>query len=104
MSTSLNYTDAYLKARVTDQIESRAYSDVDAIASFNTAWRNRLVVIRAYIIACLEQGSSETDVFAQKLKEYRKEFDFLLNQAKNDLAATDTSVNVYKLTVPIERS
>lgn len=104
MALSLTYTDAYLKGRVTDQIEFRAYADVDNIATFESEWRNRLVVIRAYIITCMEQGSSETDVFSQKLKEYRKEFDFLLNQAKNSLAASNTGSNIAQLTIPIERA
>ena len=104
MALSLTYTDAYLKNRVTDTIEYRAYADVDNIATFPAEWRNRLVVIRAYIITCLEQSASEGDAYASKLKDYRKEFEFVMNQAKNALAASDTSTNVNQLTVAIERA
>lgn len=90
MALALTYTDAYLKTRITQDMEDRALLDVDNLGAFPTTpinWRERLGVLRAYVIACLELGASADDVFSQKLRQYRQEFDQQLTLAKQAAAA-----------------
>jgi hypothetical protein len=80
----LTYTDAYLKSRVTQDIETRATAEIDAFRAFPTSpvnWRERLIVLRAYVLTCLEMSASPDDVFASKLTAYRKEYDNTLSSA-----------------------
>lgn len=100
--TTLTYTDAYLKTRVSDSIETRAFADIDVLGTFAAEWRNRLATIRAYILACLEHGGEQDDTFAVKLGQYRKEWDFVLAQAKRANAGTDSFVGL--ISQPIERA
>ena len=98
----LNYQDAYLKSRITADIEDRAYADVDRLGDFPETWRDDLAVIRAYILTCIEKQSSGEDLFTAKLGTYRLEFDALLKQARAAKAeATSTSPAFF--TVPIRR-
>lgn len=83
------YADAYLAGQCTDDREFRATRDVDDIAPFAPVWRDRLIVLRTYIIACLECQADADDLFAAKLKHYRVEFDRVLAQAR--AATTDAS-------------
>jgi hypothetical protein len=98
----LTYTDCYLARGVTDSIETRAFADVDELGDFTTEWRDRLTVIRAYILTCLEKGAESDDTYAMKLTQYRKEFDFLLGQAKRAQKADGQNVSL--LSVAIERA
>ena len=78
------YTDSYLKNRVTEDIEATAMEEIDAIREFPDDpidWREKLVVLRTYILSCLEQTSASDDVFAVKLTHYRKEYDSTLSRA-----------------------
>lgn len=100
--TTLTYTDAYLKTRVSDSVEARAFEDVDVLGTFTAEWRNRLAVIRAYILACLEHGGEMDDTFAVKLGQYRKEWDFVLAQAKRANAGSSNFVGL--ISQPIERA
>lgn len=96
MPVTLTYTDAYLKNRVTVDVESRAIGEIDAIRTFPSTpinWREKLIVLRAYIITCLEQGSSSDDVFSSKLSAYRKEYD-------STLASAHAAANAAAPTVP----
>lgn len=104
MSLSLTYTDYYLASRVTTAIETTAFSDVDALGTFPTTWRNRLTIIRAYILTCLELGGQDADTFAVKLAQYRKEWEFVLMQAKHAQATVDPTVAVPVFTIPVERA
>lgn len=98
----LTYTDCYLARGVTESIETRAFADVDELGDFTTEWRDRLTVIRAYILTCLEKGAESDDTYAMKLAQYRKEFEFILAQAKRAQKAAGNSLSV--LSVPIERA
>lgn len=89
MPLAHTYFDAYLKAQVTEERETRAIAEVLALGSFSPTWTARLVVPRAYIIACLECQAAPDDLFAQKLKHYRGEFDALLVQARTAVPAPD---------------
>jgi hypothetical protein len=98
----LTYTDAYLAAQCTDDREYRAGVDVDDIAAFAAKWRDKLVVLRTYIIACLECQGDADDLFAQKLKHYQREFDRVLVLAKSDTQdASGQPLSVFS--VPLER-
>jgi len=99
-----NYTDAYLKTRVTNAIEKQAIADVAVSGNFPDEWNQRLAIIRAYIPTCLEFGGAAGDTFESKLTHYRKEYDFTLAQAKRALAAKDTTQNIPIFSIPIERA
>ena len=86
MPLTYTYADAYLKAQVTEDRENRAEADVDAIATFSAEWKQKLSILRAYVITCLECQAQPDDLFAQKLKHYRQEWDATLAAAK---AATE---------------
>jgi hypothetical protein len=104
MAATLTYTDAYLSRSITESIETRAFADVDELGTFQSDWRNRMTVVRAYILTCLEKGAQAGDTYEMKLGQYRKEFDFVLSQAKRAQAAADSTINVPIFTIPIERA
>lgn len=92
----LTYTDAYLVKNVTQAREDRALLEVDAIGTFPAdanQWRERLGVIRAYIITCLDCQSTPEDLFGTKLGHYRKEFTSLLEQAQAAQIAAQSAQN-----------
>jgi len=82
MPLAYTYADKYLAALVTTDIETRAVDDVDAIGTFPVAWVARLVVLRSYIIVCMESQKAPDDLFTAKLSTYRKEFDAALPLAR----------------------
>lgn len=92
--TTYNYADGYLGPLVSNEREERALAEVEAIRDdFPTDWLERLTVLRAYILTCLDSMRSPDDLFSAKLTAYRKEWDAALAQARQaaDLAAeTDT--------------
>lgn len=102
MALTYAYQDAYLKGVITEERELRAAADVADLATFAESWRARLVVLRAYIIACLECQAEADDLFAQKLKHYQGEFDRVLSQAK---AATQDAEGrpLSVFSIPLER-
>lgn len=79
---TLDYFDAYLKNFVDLELEQRAQADVAEIGTFETPWPNRLTVLRAYIIICMEKQAEPEDLFTAKLKTYRAEFNVTLAQAQ----------------------
>ena len=83
------YHDQYLGPLVTGPTEERAVADVDALGSFPAAWAARLVVLRTYILTCLDSQRAPEDLFTAKLAVYRKEFDATLPQAKAAQAAAE---------------
>lgn len=102
MPLDYTYDDAYLRAQITPEREYRATADIDDIATFPEVWRARLIVLRAYIIACLECQAQADDLFGEKLKHYRVEFDRTLNQAR--AATTDAQGRPLAVfSVPIDR-
>lgn len=65
----------------------------------STFLRDKLTVLRVYILACLEQGGQRDDAFEIKLGQYRKEFEFVLHNAKRP-----DGTRVTFMSVPIERA
>ncbi len=105
MPTTYTYHDAYLSRFCTEEREARAIADVAVHGTFPAAWTERLVITQTYILACLENQASEDDLFVQKLKAYRSQFDTLLPQAQRAQAEADqetTSIGFF--TVPMERA
>jgi|GEM_PF-1509878 len=109
MPLTQTYADGYLAALVTVDRETRATADVTALGTFPAAWVTRLVILRAYIIACIECQKSPDDTFSAKLSSYRKEYAEALPQARAaqqaaDLAADGVSLGVSSIfTVALER-
>lgn len=84
-----DYTDAFLAPLATFERETRATADVDAMGQFAPYWRDKLIALRVYIIACLENmKNGEGDIYSAKLKEYRREFDATLAAAQAASAGT----------------
>lgn len=101
--TTLTYQDAYLARFCTEERETRAFDEVDFLGTFSTEWRNKLTVIKTYILACLENQADPEDLFSAKLTNYRKEFEFVLAQAR---ASTPDSEGIIPplMTIPLERA
>ena len=72
MSTTYTYPDAYLAKFCTEAIEDRAVADIAVMGTFNAYWTEKLVVLRAYILVCLENQADPDDLFTAKLKSYRR--------------------------------
>jgi len=97
------YYDAYLERFCGAVMEERAYAEIDLRGTFATEWRDRLVVYMAYILVCLENQANEDDLFTTKLKNYQKEFDRVLAQAR--VATPDAEGNILPMIgVPLERA
>lgn len=103
MPLTHTYFDAYLKSHITEERETRAAAEVAEHGTFSADWTARLTVLRAYIITCLECQAQPDDLFSQKLKNYRSEFDSVLAQAR---AATpdESCAPVSLLSVSLERA
>ncbi len=109
MSTTYDYTDAYLTKFCTEAIEERAIADVAVMGTFNDFWTERLVVLRTYILACLENQADAEDLFTAKLKSYRAEMQQAGAQAQAQAAAdaaeaagTQDSFGIFS--IPLERA
>lgn len=102
--TTYAYPDAYLAKFCTDERETRAISDVETMGDFPAAWKERLVIVQTYILACLEHQADTEDLFSAKLKNYRQQFDILLPQAKAaEAEAAGEASSVTFFSVPLER-
>jgi hypothetical protein len=101
----IEYFDPYLAPLIdkTPEFETRAIADVAELGTFPDPWPDKLVVLRAYILVCLENSASAEDVFVLKLKQYQKEFDFTLRQA---IAAVNlvAEIPALVLTTELERA
>jgi hypothetical protein len=106
MATTYTYPDAYLSRFCTEDVETRATADVALLGTFPAEWAERLVIVQAYIIACLENQADAEDLFTAKLKSYRQHFDVLLPQAKaaEAAAADDDAPGVGLFSIPLERA
>lgn len=103
------YADGYLAPLVTKAREDQAISDVAELGTLPALWVERLTVLRAYIITCLECQKSPDDTFAAKLGSYRKEYGDQLVRARAaqqavDAAAGSGSASSSPYTVSLERS
>lgn len=101
--TTLVYQDAYLARFCDDDREDRAFDEVDQYGTFAAEWRNKLTVLRCYILACLENQADPDDLFSAKLINYRKEFEFVLAQARADTPDSEGIIPPI-LSVPLERA
>lgn len=104
MSLTLTYDDAYLKDRINDPLEARAAQEVDdmRIGAIADNMRKRLVVLRAYILVCLEHQANPDDLYAAKLKNYRAEFDAALARAR--ASVPDAAGSSFVFSIPLERA
>ena len=88
------YQDKYLDAYCDATMEARATTEVvrNALPRVLSAeWLERVVVIQAYIFACLDNQANPEDLFTAKLKEYRTE---LTAQTARAYAAADAAAEV----------
>lgn len=85
------YYDAYLGPLMTDEREARALADVAALGTFPDAWIERLTVLRAMVLTCLDSQQAPDDLFGAKLAVYRKEFDAALPQARAAQASAEAA-------------
>ena len=60
--TTYAYPDAYLSRFCTTNVETRALANVALFGTFPAAWTERLTIVQAYIIACLE-NQADADNF-----------------------------------------
>ena len=106
MALTYTYTDALLKGRMTEAIEDRAVEEVENLITPPEPWKGKLVVNRGYQILCLELIAKEDDVFDVKLRNLRKDWDFILASAKKAIAdaETDPSKRPSFFTIPIARA
>lgn len=93
------YADAYLKPNINEEREGRALADVGDVPE---PWKGKLVVLRAYVITALECQAQPDDLFAQKLKHYRAEYEAMLAQARAATATSSAGLVVFS--VPMERA
>lgn len=106
MALTYTYADGYLAPLVTPAREQKAIDDVQLLGTLPEAWVQRLVVLRAYVITCLESQKAPDDLFAAKLITYRKEYSDVLAQARAAQAAAGGSSAAGGwsfFTVPLER-
>lgn len=103
---ALDFRDAYLRDFCDYDAEQAARADVallDPDSNFTSAWTDKLAVVKTYINVCLENQAQEDDLFAIKLKQYNREFDGLLAQART--AAVDADGNYAPIySIPLERA
>ncbi len=75
------------------------------LPEFPVEWKNKLTVLRAYLLTCMESAATTEDVFSVKLAQYRKEFAEVYRAAQAAaLAASETTPSSGLLTIPIERA
>jgi hypothetical protein len=100
MALTLTYHDAYLAPLIAGQEawETRAIADVAALGTFPDPWPDHLVVLRAYLLCCIESLADETDVFSAKLKQYQTEYKAALNAARIAANAAATTPTDYLFT------
>lgn len=79
MALTYFYPDAYLQPLVTEPREQRAIADVAGQFETTTAlpafWKQRLVILRAYVLTCQECQKAPEDLFSAKLRAYSAEWD-----------------------------
>ncbi len=100
----IEYHDAYLAPLIdaTPEWETRAAEEVALLGTFPDPWPDKLTLLRAYILCCLESSASSEDVFSLKLKHYQTEWKEAFRQAQSavNVAAERPALALF---VPIER-
>lgn len=99
------FSDPFLSKRCTEARIAAAEADVAAIPNnnFPDFWQRKLVVLRTYIIACLDNQSEAGDLYAEKLAHYTKEYDRALTQARAAAVVQPDGKPVSLLSIPILR-
>ncbi len=105
---SYEFTDPFLVRRVTPERIAAAEADVGALfdsARLSAFWHDKLVVLRAYVIAARENQSEANDLYSEKLKHYQREYEQALSSARAELARADAEAGraVFMHAVPILR-
>lgn len=91
------YRDPYLATLVSPDRAARAAADVGTLGRFPGDFAERLTVIRAYVITCIECQASPDDLFVQKLKHYQREYDATLVQARASTPKADGSFTFFSI-------
>lgn len=97
----LTYQDVVLAPLISSDIEDQAVTDIDTLGTFPEAWRARLILLRIYILVCLDYASTSDDPFSVKLAFYRAEYDEALPLAR---AASLVTATTSFFSVPLERA
>ena len=97
-SLEYDYCDEYLKKEINKSTELRAKTQINYLKLKNEFFIAKLVVLKTYIICCLENQTSADDLFAVKLKQYKAEFESvqalaLQDKAQNELK--DSFINAF---------
>ena len=90
-SLEYDYYDEYLKQNISSHTELRAKSEINYLKLKNEFFISKLVVLKTYILCCLENQTSADDLFAVKLKQYKTEFESVQALALQDKAQTELS-------------
>ncbi|CDI04109.1 MAG: hypothetical protein WAU60_03400 [Candidatus Competibacter denitrificans] len=102
------YLDGYLAPLIDKKPtwEDRARLDVAAIGTFPEFWTDKLILLRVYILCCLESLATDEDVFSVKLKEYRAEYKEALAAARLATQSPEPTFAAQKpfLSIPILRA
>lgn len=110
MALTYTYPDAYLARFCVEERELRAIDDVALLAAsagvtFDADWTERLVILKTYILACLENQADGEDLFTHKLKTYRDELSTQLPRAVTAAQAAAGTISGFSmLSIPLERS
>lgn len=77
-----DYFDAYLAPLIakTPSTKPRRCGR-GATGNLPAPWPDKLTVLRAYVLLCLESSASAEDVFSLKLKQYQTEWKDAVSQA-----------------------
>ena len=95
-SLEYDYYDEYLKQNISPNTELRAKTEINYLKLKNEFFISKLVVLKTYIICCLENQTSADDLFAVKLKQYKAEFEAVLALALQDKAQNgSTFINAF---------
>lgn len=91
------YFDALLTPRMNDYLEARAIADIASMGYTSTTTGltsylyQQLVIYRAYIICATENTNEKDDVYSQKIKQYKAEFDAVQEQAKTAVLSANST-------------
>lgn len=91
------YFDAQLTQRMNDDLEARAIADIASMGYTSTTTGlsaylyQQLVIYRAYIICATENATEKDDVYSQKIKQYKAEFDAVQEQAKTAVLSANAT-------------
>ena len=112
MATTYTYPDAFLNEFCTEAVEARAVSEIDLIEqqlpsgqTFDAEWTERLTITQTYIFAAIDNQAAPDDLFAEKIKIYRAQFQTQLPQATAAASAAANQIGGLGLfSIPLERA